>query len=48
MAGEAPHRQLTLSVALPGVASIADLALEISDDAVHLHGAVAGLDHPFS
>ena len=44
--GDAPSRSLTLNVSLPGVRTLADITLEISNTSVHVHGAGFALDEP--
>ena len=48
--GEAPSRSLTLNVSLPGVRTLADITLEISNTSVHVHGAGYALNEalPFA
>ena len=48
--GEAPSRSLTLNVSLPGVRTLSDISLEISNTSVHVHGAGYALDEalPFA
>jgi hypothetical protein len=50
VSGESPGRSLTLNVSLPGVRTLADITLEISNTSVHLSGAGYHLDEmlPFS
>ena len=47
---DSPSRSLTLNVALPGVRTLADITLEISNTSVHVHGAGYSLDErlPFA
>ena len=48
--GESPGRSLTLNVSLPGVATLGDITLEISNTSVHVSGAGYCLDEtlPFT
>jgi len=50
VAGDSPSRSLTLNVSLPGVCTLADITLEISNTSVHVHGAGYSLDEslPFA
>ena len=50
IAGDSPSRSLTLNVALPGVRTLADISLEISNTSVHVHGEGFALDEklPFT
>jgi len=50
LSGEAPSRQLTLTVALPGVAKISELELEVSASEIAIHGGGFALKHalPFA
>ena len=44
--GEEGARELTLSIALPGVASLKSVELELSSEAVHLEGGGFLLAYP--
>jgi len=50
VAGEAPGRNLTVEIVLPGVAKISQVNLEMTDQMIHIHGAGFALDQelPFA